>query len=452
MREAVDIALRNNHQVKQYRFLEDSARAGVGSARAAFFPSLDLGYSYMQGDELMSYSYGGDDGFSADDGFSSFSVTASYNLFSGMSDLRGLWEARASAEASMYQRVAVEADMALAVKKTFIGVLMAGRSHEVAMESVELLERQRHEAGLYYREGLIAKNDLLRVEVELSAARQDLLEAEGDLSVGRRALQRIMGVGLEEGEEVEDFKELPRMEPLTFEAMAEGMLLRRSEMRYLKATRDSYKYAMEAVKGGYLPRVDLALSYEESGDSAIPGSGDLSVQSDSKAVVSASWNLFDGFGTSHGLRAARYAMRAAEEEMEDTREELLLQLKEALEGYRVAGGKLEVARTGVEQAEENYRVTENRLRQREAATVDILDARFFLTRARNQHNNALYDLHLAAATIERVLEEARPPAVEEARPPATDQGPSIKVSTDENEATPIKETGAADESEAVPLQ
>ena len=74
----------------------------------------------------------------------------------------------------------------------------------------------------------------------------------------------------------------------------------------------------------------------------------------------------------------------------DLEEEMKLQLRTALENYQVAVSKLEVSKKAVEHSEENYRITENRFRQRMATTTDLLDARFLLTRAQTEHSNALY--------------------------------------------------------------
>ncbi len=81
-----------------------------------------------------------------------------------------------------------------------------------------------------------------------------------------------------------------------------------------------------------------------------------------------------------------------------------LQLQTALEAFRVSAKNLATAETAAIQAEENYRVNENRYRANVATTVDLLDAQEFLTRARNEKVKAQYDLYRAAAVIERVLE------------------------------------------------
>ncbi len=89
---------------------------------------------------------------------------------------------------------------------------------------------------------------------------------------------------------------------------------------------------------------------------------------------------------------------------------MTLQLQTALEAFRVSERNLDTAKTAESQAEENYRVNENRYKANVASTVDLLDAQEFLTRARNEQVKAQYDLFLSAAVIERVLE--RGPTVE----------------------------------------
>jgi outer membrane protein TolC len=97
-------------------------------------------------------------------------------------------------------------------------------------------------------------------------------------------------------------------------------------------------------------------------------------------------------------------MRSVEEDIRDTEREIDLQLDRALEGYRINSGNLEVSKKAVAQAEENYRITNQQFKQNISTNTDLLDARVFLSRARTQHINALYDLFLSISEIERVVE------------------------------------------------
>lgn len=394
MEEAVSLALENNYRIRQFQRQESAAREGVGSARAGFYPSLDLSYSYTESTEELFF------------GAWEYSASASYNLFNGFSDLNGLRGAKSEALASLYQRKAVLADTALSARTAYAEVLRALRLEETARESVELLERQVRDSGLFFREGLIAKNELLKVQVELATARQEFLQAEGNRRVALKRLERVMGAVVPDGEALADLAETPKGVEKSFEALREEMLGQRSELAFLRARRDARRFEMDSIKGDFWPELGVTVSYDVTEESTLSRLSGIENE-ELRGVFTARWNLFNGFRTTHERNRAGYLAGAAEQELLDTEEELSFQLREALEDYSISTGKLDVARTAVSQAEENYRVTESRFRERVATGTDLLDARNFLTRARNQYFNALYDIHISVARVERVVERDR---------------------------------------------
>jgi outer membrane protein TolC len=225
--------------------------------------------------------------------------------------------------------------------------------------------------------------------------------------VAVKRLERVTGARLSAEEAFEEFKEMGTIRADTtfdFDTLREEMLGRRSEMKFLEETVEANRYAMKSVRGEYLPALDVRASYNrfvaDAAGSQIFGDKDEEAQ----VVITASWNLFSGFETRHESARFHYLARAAEAELADTEQELILQLQTSLENFDVSKGKLAVAEVAIDQGEENYRVVESQFKERVATSTDLLDARFLLTRAKNQHNDALNDLRLSAAQIERVLE------------------------------------------------
>ncbi len=398
--EAVTFALENNHRISQFGYLEDSAREDVGVKKSAFWPSADLSYSYSDVDVKGSTSLGSTFNRNVAVG----TAEATFNLFNGFSDIQSLRESRARAEASMYEKKAVIEDVVLDTRTAYIDVLRAKRAVDTAQEGVELLERQVREARQFYDVGLFAKNDVLKVEVELSTARQDLITAEGDLAVARKRLEKVMATPLSADEVVEEIESMPDIGESSYQELSSVAIENRSELRQLRYLEEALGYNAGSIKGGYLPSIDLSYSHSKYGDKADLDGREFLHDEEDLIMISATWNIFDGFSRKHSVSQALFQQKATREQLRDTEGEVLLQLRDALEGYRASRGRLEAAEIAVKQAEENYRVTENQFRERIATTTDLLDARFFLTRARNQLNNALYDVHLWAARIERATE------------------------------------------------
>jgi len=395
MEEAVSLALANNHRIRDFRQRTEAQERRVDSGKAPFWPQFEATYEYAKTENPVI--------FPTKDA-SAFSVEVSYNLFRGFSDKNTLGAARSTLEAVRYGEKAAEADVILEVKRAYIDLLRARKSLEVARESVELLERQRRDAELFFRGGLTAKNEYLKVEVELASARQDLLRAESSFRVAGKGLGRVTGVPLGEDEPVE---EIAFGEPFEIDerVLAPRMLERRSELRFLAAQRQARERTKDSIWGGYLPSVDLSLAHSRYGEtSAFEGRNDPLFDSDTRATVEATWTLFDGFRKRSDILAEAAEIRAIEERIRDTQEDLRLQLRTAVEGYRVAAGRIVLARKSVEQPEENYRITQSQFREQVSTAADLLDARVFLTRARTEYNNAFYDLRLSLAVLERVVE------------------------------------------------
>ncbi|HEU5360476.1 MAG TPA: TolC family protein [Candidatus Deferrimicrobiaceae bacterium] len=407
MEEAVGLARGNNPRLRDFRNRTEAQKWRVDSRKAPFWPEIDVSYNYERRENVFSF-------FQTRDA-STFTGEISYNLFRGFSDLNALQSARSTLDAFLYEQRTTEADVVLDVKRAWIRLLRAGKTLEVSRESVMLLERQSHDAERFWRAGLTAKNEYLKVEVELASARQDLLQAETDVRVAREALDKAVGASVGKDAAIED---IDFVEPadLDEEALSRAMLSRRSELKFLEAQRAAREYARDSLRGGYFPSVDLSVEHSRFGETfAFEGMPDPLFDSDTSAMVEAKWNLFEGWRTRKEILAEESEVRAITERHRETRDALLLQLKTAVEEYRVSAGRIDLARKSVEQAEENYRITENQYRERVATSTDLLDARVFLSRARNEYHNAIYNLSLARAVLERVVEgplEMGPPGGE----------------------------------------
>ncbi len=306
-----------------------------------------------------------------------------------------------------WQHKSTTADTVLEVRKAYIEVLRTSQNLDTARRSLQLLERQHRDASLRLEQGLIARNDLLRVAVEMATAKQNVVAVLGELVVARQKLSRSMGTPLGDDDALAGVT-VRNTVPGEVKDLQEEMLTSRSELKYLQSLLAAQKAEHKAVYGEMLPDVDLSYSYDTSGNHLFPESSDSGYDSEVVTMVEASWTLFRGFKARHELAARHQEVLAIKEEIRATEDRLLVQLSSSLEGYKTARTNLETAQASLELAEENYRVNETRLKAQVATTVDLLDAQEFLTRARNEEVKAQYDLYTAEAVIDRVLERNNP--------------------------------------------
>jgi len=171
--EAILEAKEHNNLLQKNRYLSLSQRETMNVQKSEFYPKGDLTYSFTREERDVFFS-----GRST----SLFSAAVTYNLFRGFIDLSNLKKERHLYKAQLFQEAAVKEDVILEVKKAYISILKAEKNLEVAKEAVDLLTSQRRDVSLRYQEGLVAKNDLLKVELDLASAKQDLLAKKANWS------------------------------------------------------------------------------------------------------------------------------------------------------------------------------------------------------------------------------------------------------------------------------
>jgi outer membrane protein TolC len=70
---------------------------------------------------------------------------------------------------------------------------------------------------------------------------------------------------------------------------------------------------------------------------------------------------------------------------------------------REAERQILVSRKAIEQAEENFRITQERYKEQVTTSSDVLDAQILLTRAKSDYTNAIGDYHISHANLERAM-------------------------------------------------
>ncbi len=417
-------AVKNRDVIKKYEYQVKAAKEKEREAMGGFLPSLDLEYSASRIRTRGSY---GDTDYSNFSGFaggrsyvptgavnfsgdlndtrsySTFSATLSYNLFRGFGDYRALKAARYSTSAQNYLLTAQIADVVLDVKNAYIGALRSKSHLEVSKSAVDLLKKQEADTEVKREVGLITRRELLKVKVELDSAKQDLLTARTDYSKALDNLKRVTGIPYSSRITLEEIS-LPEPNTSDFERLKKILLRQRSEIRYYRMLISSLEEQKKASEADYYPNIGVSLSYTRFGDDFDMKTKDEGMDYETVFMMTARWNLFNGLKDYAGVRETLYRKIATERELKELENDLVLQLRNAMDNLVVAKNRLKVALSAVAEGKEHYRTTYEAFKNGVATTTDLLDARYFLTRSENQKVDAFYDVQSAIARLQRVLE------------------------------------------------
>jgi len=415
LEESIGIALDRSLSL---RSAEEEIRAREfeeRSVKADFYPKLSTDYTYTRIDtstvnnaEYTTYVYTPPASFTPkqvsplDPDNYEWNVTATQPIFTGwgLTALREL--ASLGLDASKIQKETTIHDLVLDVKEAYFGILKAEKLERVAVQAVEQLEAHLRVAQAFYDEGIIAKNELLQTEVLMAQARQDLIKARNFVELAKSIFNKLLRRGLDSKVEIEDILDY-RAVALTLAQCLERAELQRTEIKELSL---SIRYAEKGVKlskSSYYPTVALVGNYSRESDEALLGS-DPGEDADAWALmVTAEWTFWEWGKTRHQVSASKAQVSKAKYLLRELKDLIQLQVKEAYLNLREAEKNIQVARTAVIQAEENFRMNEERYKQQVATSTDVLDAQTLLTQARSNYFNALSEHNIAWARLERAM-------------------------------------------------
>ena len=389
--EAVKKALDNNFDIqgKNYDYIE--SLENVKSNNSNYLPKLDASYGYTNTDKANV-------GFESDE--STATLKLSYNLFNGFKDLAVKESSVYLSLSSEYLLNATKQDIILDTKTAYINYLDKQNALETYKSAYILFQEQYEDSLHRYEQGLIAKNDLLQVQVNMSSAKQNVVKAQGDLKVAKFQLSNILGGINLENETIEKLNE----QTLQGSIYDENLLENRSEIQALKMNLQSIKELEKSAKAGYYPKVDASVSHNKYYE-------ELSKKIENKednqniANVTATWNLYNGGYDSSQTTIYKTKYLSASSLLSKTKLDIKLQYENAKSNYEVAIDNLETSKLALLQATENYSIVKNRFDEGVSTSTDLTDANYLLTQAKQGFSRAYFDKYLAISTLDRIIEK-----------------------------------------------
>lgn len=389
--EAVSTALKNNFEVqgKNYDFIESVENIKLNNANN--LPKLDASYGFTNTDKANT-------GFESDEGVASLKL--SYNLFNGFKDLASKESAKYLSASSQYSLNATKQDIVLSTKTAYINYLDKQNALETYNSAYKLFQEQFEDSQNRYSQGLIAKNDLLQVQVNMSSAKQNVVKAQGDLKVAKFQLSNILGGMNLDKEPIEKLNE----QTLKSSVYDEKLLENRSEIQALQMNLESIKELEKSAKSGFYPKVDASVSHNKYYDEL---SKKLENKEDNQNIanVTATWNLYNGEYDSSLSTIYKTKYLSSKSQLEKTKLDIKLQYENAKSNYEVANENLETSKLALLQAKENYSIVKNRFDEGISTSTDLTDANYLLTQAKQGFNRAYFDKFIAISTLDRIIEK-----------------------------------------------
>lgn len=377
--EAIEMGLKSSGRMHIATAKTEEAHANLREANERRLPDLKASGSYLRLNspdvnlkvKLGSSQNSGQEsgGMPKVDQLAYGMVTATLPVFSGFRIKYGIESAKYLEQASKFDAETDRQEVIQTTIDAFANVYKAKRSVELVKENLQREEARVKDFTNLEKNGLMARNDLLKVQLQKSNVELALLEAESNLKIA--AMNLALQLGLPQGTEIQpDTTGMEAMPDAGSVAQWEKIALeQRKDKSALNARIEAAKVGVNAAKGEYWPGLALTGGYIGAD---IPSF--LTVANALNVGVGLQYNVSSLWKTGSKVEAAKARLHQAEAMEGIVADQVRLEVTHAYHSYVLSTQKTKVFAQSVEQADENYRITKNKYDNNLATTTDLLDA------------------------------------------------------------------------------
>jgi outer membrane protein TolC len=181
-------ATANRSDLAATRLNLDASRSSVTSARAGFWPSVEIFASASQSKSETPYRFGAQENTSY-----TWGIQGQWNIFDRFQTKNRARQAVANRRKAEYDLRQKRLDIELEVVQLHNNLVEALESHEVSSVTVEQSQEDLRLAAERFRVGAGTSLDVITAQVNLAQAKRDLVDAQVNILKLRNQLERAVG-------------------------------------------------------------------------------------------------------------------------------------------------------------------------------------------------------------------------------------------------------------------
>jgi outer membrane protein len=332
-------------------------------------------------------------------------INFNQSIYSGGKNQLGRRAAALTVTIQTERKTLTISDVLYNTEVTYWQVVSAKEQIKLAEQSHRQLIALVTDINNQYTAGLTYKNDLLRARVQQNQNELSLRQAKDALTLAELNLAQLTGLN--------DSIEFTVSDSIsgTFDSLQTTDLnvraqTLRSEIRIQEKTLESARLQERIYKGDLLPSVSLGISGitafgkqginpENSGHSLATYYGLLTVN-----VPIFGWGR-----RTEKVKEQQYRIQAQEHQLKESKEIISLQVRQSILQLNQSARRVSLAELSLTQAEENLRLSKDRLKAGTIVGKDVLDAQTIWQQAYSSVIESKVGYKIAEANLKRTLGE-----------------------------------------------
>jgi outer membrane protein TolC len=376
--EAIDLTVKNSKQLKVSRAKLDEATAAVREAKDHKLPNVSISGSYLRVNspnvslktEKDPNSGGGTASSTPDVSQAAYGIAnVTLPVYQGLRIRYGIESAKFLERAASLDADNDQEEIVLNAINAFTNLYKAKAAVNIVKENLQQSRQRVNDFTNLEKNGLLARNDLLKAQLQTSNAELTLLDAENNWKLASVNMALMLGLP-EQTVITPDSASLVAPGAIkTLDEYEQASFQHRKDIAALSLRRQAAAFGTKSVKGEMMPSVNVTGGYV-----ALDIPKFVTVTNAVNLGVGVSYSLSSLWKTNAKLqqsKAREVQIKANEEQLNDA---VRLEMNQAYQNYLLSLKKIDVYLKAIEQAEENYKITKNKYDNSLVTTTDLLDA------------------------------------------------------------------------------
>lgn len=285
-------------------------------------------------------------------------------------------------------------EVTLSIINSYLNLYKLAASKKVVQQNLDALDKQYQQTKRFFDQGLVTKNDVLRLQLQKSNIALTGLDIDKNLHIVNYNLDILLG--LPEATEIEttDLNLNPN-QATSFATLIDSAMNNRVELKQLNYRSQIADKNILSLKADKLPTLGAGFGayYVNPSGSFIPSQNEFITPV--TLGLTLSWNIGNLWTNKNKVAEATIQKRETEISKSILLDQVKLEINRNFQNYQQALDRIEVLNTAIEQAKENDDIVQSKYNNNVASVTDRIDADTQLYQAKINLEIAKADAELA---------------------------------------------------------
>jgi outer membrane protein TolC len=274
--------------------------------------------------------------------------------------------------------------------KSYENIIVAESYLQVAENSLKTAYEELRIINDMKQAGLAVDSDVIRAELHVAESEEFLIQSQNNLNLTRYNLLFIMGYSDFFDFNIEGKLDKKTCSSLSYDELRKTALENRNDLKALKKEFEKVSSVISKLEKEKLPEISMFADY------SLNSSKDFSNgEGEGKTIgIVSKLKLYDSGKNKAEINQYKASHKALQNLIDNMENFISLEVKTIFLNRETASKKIEVAAKSVSQAEENYKIIQNRYRQGLIPYVSVIDAQSMIVKSQTRLINSIYEFNI----------------------------------------------------------